>query len=53
MEECKKISVVKSFFEIDSNEWFATTCILFVHVCACKYGVGCMHKEQKSVCAFV
>ncbi len=45
--ERKKTYVVKIFFEINSIKWFATTCILFVHVCACKYGVGWMHKNKK------
>ncbi len=49
----KKTSVVKSLFEINSNELFATTCFLFLRVCACKYGAGGVHKIQKCVCAFV
>ncbi len=47
----KKTSVAKRF-EINSNKWFETTCVLFVHVCACKYGAG-VHKPQKCICELV
>ncbi len=37
----------RNFFEINHNEWLVMTCVLFVHICVCKYGAGCMHKTQK------